>query len=52
VRDFVAFADEVPELMDGAENWKNSLFEHRPSDGVVPWSCADWEEVESGAGSV
>lgn len=49
-RGVVASADDAPEPVEEAENWKDSLFGHRPSDGVVPGSCVDWEGVESGVG--
>jgi hypothetical protein len=51
-RDVVASADDAPEPVHGAENWKDSLFGHKPSDDVVPESCVDWVEVERGIGSV
>lgn len=47
-RDVVASADDAPERVEGAENWKDSLFGHKPSDGVVPESCVDWEGVGGG----
>ena len=49
-RDVIAAADDAPEPVGGAEDWKDSLFGHRPSDGVVPESCVDWEGVERGVG--
>ena len=45
-RDVVTSANDAPEPMDYAENWKDSLFGHRPSDDVVPESCVDWAKVE------
>jgi len=50
--DVVASADGAPEPAQGTENWKDSLFGHKPSDDVVPESCVDWTEVERGIGSV
>jgi len=48
-RNVVASANDAPEPMDNAENWKDNLFGHRPSDDVVPESCVDWAEVERDA---
>ena len=50
--DVVASADGAPEPAQGTENWKDSLFGHKPSDDVVPESCVDWAEVERRIGSV
>jgi hypothetical protein len=47
-RGVVASANDAPERVEGVENWKDSLFGHKPSDGVVPESCVDWEGVGGG----
>lgn len=51
-RDVIAAADDAPEPVHGVENWKDSLFGHKPSDDVVPESCVDWAEVERSIGVV
>jgi hypothetical protein len=51
-RNAVASANDAPEPMEGAEDWKDSLFGHKPSNDVVPESCVEWEEVERGVGGV
>lgn len=44
--DVIASPDDAPAPTQGVENWKDQLFGHKPSEGVVPSSCVDWARVE------